>query len=108
MKMLDKLYFFDTYLHEVKDINEFTILNFNRSGGTDFNNVVNQCKTNGRNSVIITDGQDSVRDYIKNAFWVGVGGTTFNGGYGGDGAFNLYRKNRQCVAYQDNGQLVYV
>ena len=108
MKMLDKLYFFDSYLYEVKEINEFTILNFNKSGGTNFNNVINQCTRNGRNSVIITDGQDNCSNYIKNAFWVGVGGTDFQSGYGGGGAFDLYRKNKQCVTYRNNGTLEYV
>jgi hypothetical protein len=105
MNMLDKLYFFDTQLHEIKTINEFTILGFNKSGGTNFNNVVNQIKSNGRNSVVITDGEDSVREYIPKVFWVGVGGTDFHPYYGGEGAFGDYRKNGQCVTYNSSSGL---
>lgn len=99
MNMIDKLYFFDGGIYEIERVNEFTVLAFNKSGGTNFNNVINQCRSNGRNSVIITDGEDNVQDYIKNVFWVGVGGTRFTGGYGGGGAFEMYRKMGQCVTY---------
>jgi hypothetical protein len=98
MNMIDKLYFFDTQIYEIKNINEFTILGFDRSGGTNFNNVTKQCASNGRNSVVITDGEDSVENYLKNIFWVGVGGTNFSG-WGGEGAFKTYKGMRQCVTY---------
>jgi len=98
MNMIDKLYFFDTKIYEIKNINEFTILGFDRSGGTNFNNVTKQCASNGRNSVVITDGEDSVENYLKNIFWVGVGGTNFSG-WGGEGAFKTYKGMRQCVTY---------
>lgn len=98
MNMIDKLYFFDTQIYEIKNINEFTILGFDRSGGTNFNNVTKQCASNGRNSVVITDGEDSVQNYLKNIFWVGVGGTNFSG-WGGEGAFKTYKGMRQCVTY---------
>lgn len=102
LDMIDKLYFFDGGLYEIKNINEFTILGFNKSGGTDFNQVVDQVAANGRNSVVITDGEDTVKKYIKNIFWVGVGGTTFNGYYGGEGAFATYKSMKQCVTYNSN------
>ena len=98
MNMIDKLYFFDSQIYEIKNINEFTILGFDRSGGTNFDNVTLQCAQNGRNSVVITDGEDSVSDYKKNIFWVGVGGTQFHG-WGGEGAFATYKSMRQCVTY---------
>jgi hypothetical protein len=98
MNMIDKLYFFDTQIYEIKNINEFTILGFDRSGGTNFNNVTLQCAQNGRNSVVITDGEDSVDEYKKNIFWVGVGGTQFTG-WSGEGAFSTYKSMRQCVTY---------
>lgn len=101
MNMIDKLYFFDTSVYEIKDINEFTILGFDRSGGTDFNRVAAMCAANGRNSVVITDGEDSVASYFKNIFWVGVGGTTFTG-WGGEGAFQTYKATGQCVTYNSN------
>ena len=104
MNMIDKLYFFDGGMYEIERINEFTILAFDKSGGTNFNMVVDQCMKNGRNSVVITDGQDSVEKYIKNVFWVGVGGTDFSGGYSGHGAFEQYRANGQCVTYDHNSK----
>lgn len=105
MKMLDKLYFFDTSLYEIKNINEFTILAFNRSGGTDFDKVVNQARINGRNSVCITDGEDNCSEYIKNIFWVGVGGTQFTSYWGDGNAFDIYKTNKQCVTYNSGNGL---
>ena len=101
MGMIDKLYFFDGSMYEIEKINEFTILGFNKSGGTDFDNVIAQCQKNGRNSVIITDGEDRCSTYAKNVFWVGVGGTQF-GGYGGEGAFKQFKAARQCVTYNSS------
>ena len=57
-------------------------------------------QSEGNNSVVLTDGFDACQIYDKQAFWIGVGGTTFEG-YGRDesNAFNQFRKSRQCVAY---------
>lgn len=104
LNMIDRLYFFDGSLYEIKNINELTILSFSKSGGTDFEKVVANINKNGTNSVIITDGEDHCSTYSKQAFWVGVGGTQFNGGYWGgsdddSNAFNLYRASDQCVTY---------
>ena len=98
MGMIDNLYFFDGGLYEIKNVNEITILSFSKSGGTNFNNVINKIKENGNNSVIITDGYDSCREYSNQAFWIGIGGTTFDNNYG-DSAFPAYKGNKQCVAY---------
>jgi len=95
MNMIDKLYFFDTRIYEIKNINEFTILSFDRSGGTNFNLVVDQALSNKRNSVIITDGEDGVSKYAKNVFWIGIGGTKFSR----NDEFKTYRAIRQCVTY---------
>lgn len=95
MGMIENLYFFDGSLYKIDNVNEITILSFSRSGGTDFNKVIAKIKQNGNNSVIITDGYDSCNYYDKRAFWIGVGGTTFDR----YDAFSDYRANRQCVAY---------
>jgi hypothetical protein len=95
MNMIDKLYFFDTAIYEIKNINEFTILSFDRSGGTNFDRVVDQALANKRNSVVITDGEDGVNKYAKNVFWIGIGGTKFSR----NDEFKTYRALRQCVTY---------
>lgn len=95
MNMIDRLFFFDTGLYEIKNINEFTILSFDRNGGTDFDRVVDQALATKRNSVVITDGEDGVRKYAKNVFWIGIGGTRFQR----DDEFQTYRALRQCVTY---------
>jgi hypothetical protein len=95
MGMIDKLYFFDTSIYEIKNINEFTILSFDRSGGTNFDRVVEQTLANKRNSVVITDGEDGVNKYAKNVFWIGIGGTRFSR----NDEFKTYRALRQCVTY---------
>lgn len=97
MGMIENLYFFDGSLYKIDNINEITILSFSKSGGTNFNKVIEKIKQNGNNSVIITDGYDSCHEYSKQAFWIGIGGTQFQG-YSGD-AFKTYRATKQCVAY---------
>ena len=96
MGMIDNLYFFDNSLYKIDNVNEMTILSFSKSGGTNFNKVVEMINMNGNNAVVITDGFDSCETYSKQAFWIGIGGTTFNS-YGDE--FNTYKGNRQCVAY---------
>jgi len=100
MGMIENLYFFDGKLYKIDNVNEITILSFSKSGGTDFDKVVQKIKQNGNNSVVITDGFDSCKEYSKQAFWIGIGGTEFKG-YSGD-SFSTYRSNRQCVAYNSN------
>jgi len=95
MGMIENLYFFDGGLYEIKNANEISILSFSKTGGTNFNNVIAKIKDNGNNSVIITDGYDSCREYTKKAFWIGIGGTTFDR----SDAFATYRSVGQCVAY---------
>ena len=98
---IERLYFFDQTLYEIERINEYTILGFNQSGGTNFDNVVKNIDKNGRNSIVITDGEDSVSSYCKKAFFVGVGGTTFGKG------FDPYKEARQCVTLVEQ-EFVYV
>ena len=101
MGMIDNLYFFDCSLYKIDNVNEITILSFSKSGGTDFDNVVNMINANGNNAVVITDGQDRCTKYTKKAFWIGVGGTKFENDYG-DSLFSDYRNNSQCVTYNSN------
>lgn len=100
MGMIENLYFFDNFLYKIDNVNEISILAFSKSGGTNFNKVIDMVNTNGNNSVIITDGYDNCNKYSKQAFWIGIGGTTFEP-YG-DSAFNSYRANNQCVAYDSS------
>jgi hypothetical protein len=98
MGMIENLYFFDGGLYKIDNVNEITILSFSKSGGTNFNNVIDKIKENGNNSVIVTDGYDSCAHYDKKAFWVGIGGTKFDR----NDAFSSYRSNGQCVAYESS------
>ena len=100
MGLIENLYFFDTQLYKIDNVNDLTILGFSKSGGTNFNLVMEKIQEEGNNSVILTDGFDGCHTYDKKAFWIGVGGTQFEG-YGNDdsNAFNMFRKNKQCVSY---------
>lgn len=96
MGMIQNLYFFDDNLYEVKNVNEMTILAFDKTGGTNFDRVVDQVIINGENSVIITDGCDNVDRYVKEAFWIGIGKyANFQ-----NNGFDTYRKMQQCAAYE--------
>ena len=100
MGLIENLYFFESQLYKVDNVNDLTILGFSKSGGTNFNLVMEKIQEEGNNSVILTDGFDNCNIYDKKAFWIGVGGTQFDG-YGSDesNAFNMFRRNNQCVAY---------
>ena len=95
MGMIENLYFFNGNVIPIDNPNEVSILSFSKGGGTDFNEVVDNIKRTGNNSVIITDGNDNCQEYVKQAFWVGVGGTNFDR----KDAFLQYKDNKQCVAY---------
>jgi vacuolar-type H+-ATPase subunit E/Vma4 len=100
MGLIENLYFFESQLYKVDNVNDLTILGFSKSGGTNFNLVMEKIQEEGNNSVILTDGFNGCNIYDKKAFWIGVGGTQFKG-YGRDesNAFNMFRRNNQCVAY---------
>jgi hypothetical protein len=96
MGMIQNLYFFDDDLYQIKNVNEFTILAFNKTGGTNFNKVVDQIIINQENSVVITDGCDRVERYCKEAFWIGIGK---HADFQNNG-FDTYRKMKQCASYE--------
>ena len=98
MGMIENLYFFNSGIIPIENVNEISILSFSKGGGTCFNTVINNIKSTGNNSVIVTDGYDGCQEYTKQAFFVGVGGTRFDY-YGNESAFSIYKKNKQCVAY---------
>lgn len=105
MGMIENLYFFDSRLYHINNVNELSILSFSKSGGTDFNKVVQKIKAEGNNAVVITDGYDNCEEYSNKAFWIGIGGTRFDS-HGG--AFDDYRNGKQCVAYNEqNGKFEY-
>jgi len=98
MGMIENLYFFDDDLYHVKNVNEMTILAFDKTGGTNFSKVVQQIIQNQENAVVITDGCDNVDKYVKEAFWIGIGKyANFQ-----NNGFDTYRKMRQCAAYEPN------
>lgn len=105
MGLIENLYFFDNSIYEIDNINEVSILAFSKSGGTNFNKVVQKIRENGNNAIILTDGYDNVDEYTKHAFWIGVGGTKFSDK---SGQFPAYRKHKQCVAYDSyDGNFIY-
>ena len=95
MGMIQNLYFFDDDLYHIKNVNEFTILAFDKTGGTNFNKVADSIIVNQENAVVITDGCDRVEKYVKEAFWIGIGKyANFQ-----NSGFETYRKMSQCAAY---------
>lgn len=96
MGMIQNLYFFDDNLYQIKNVNEFTILAFDRTGGTNFDKVTDSIIMNQENAVVITDGCDRVEKYVKEAFWIGIGKyANFQ-----NNGFETYRKMKQCASYE--------
>lgn len=104
MKLVENVYFFNSSVHPLTGKNpEIELLAHNRSGGTDFDNVIQNINETQNNSVIVTDGEDNCYDYTSKAFFIGVGGAYFGGN-----AFEDFKKNKQCVLFdQSTGKLEY-
>lgn len=77
MKMLNKIYIFNTTVKEhKKDL--FSLANLGTSGGTCLNTVVEHIRKHPDNALVITDAEDRCSVYSEKAYFVGVKGARFN------------------------------
>ena len=94
MKMLNKIYIFNTNVREhKKDL--FSLANLGTSGGTSLNAVVEHIRKHADNALVITDAEDRCSIYSEKAYFVGVKGARFN-------TFN----NEVIKQYTDNNQMI--
>lgn len=100
------IYFFSTRLSPPQKT-AFDILSYIDGGGTDFGVVLDKCNNTNKNSVILTDCDNSnLKHYNKKVFWIGVNGADFRV-FRRLSTGTKYLKNKQCVVY-DNNNLKYV
>lgn len=96
MGILNDLYLFDNTVNQIKTT-ELNILLIGSGGGTHIEGVLSHVRKTGRNSVVLTDGDDNISTYLHNAFFVGVSVGTFHNFRGGDAVKYLERK--QCCVF---------
>jgi hypothetical protein len=103
MGILNNLYLFDDSVNQIKNT-ELNILLIGSGGGTRIENVLSNVRKTGKNSVVLTDGDDHISTYLHNAYFVGVSVGTFHNFHGGDA--KKYLQFQQCCIF--DGQKVQV
>jgi hypothetical protein len=101
MEYVENVYFFDSTLSKRFDGEDIMgIIKYESGGGTNFNNVIKKVISNGKNSIVLTDGQDNADLYTDKLFWVGIKGANFR--YFGSGDTKKYITNKQCIIQEGN------
>jgi hypothetical protein len=95
--LIKDIYIFDGSVKKVKDV--FHLMTIGCGGGTDFNNVLSNIKKTKMSSVILTDMQDHIGGYVKEAYFIGM--ETFVP-QGEKDVLNAYAINKQFVKYAKN------
>ncbi len=96
MGILNDLYLFDYDITKIKNT-ELNILLIGSGGGTHIERVLEHVRKTGRNSVVLTDGDDNINTYLHNAYFVGVSVGTFHNFHGGDA--RKYLQYKQCCIF---------
>lgn len=94
--ILNSMYTFDTRIESI-DNNIFDILSIECGGGTTINNVVQNITKTKKNSIILTDAQDSCSIYSEHCFFIGVNGSSFN--MFKPGVLKQYKENNQIIVF---------
>lgn len=101
MKLLNMGYGKDIYFFNdnVKLVDKDILLKSRTSGGTDIEKVIAHINKVNRPGLILTDMQDSIQTYSKNAYFIGMLGARFEGLQGEAKAFVT---QHQIVKYENN------
>lgn len=95
--LVKDIYVFDGSVKKVKDV--FHLMTIGCGGGTNFNNVLSNIKKTKMSSVILTDMQDHIGGYVKEAYFIGM--ETFVPS-GSDDVLNAYGTNKQFIKFAKN------
>lgn len=101
MDLLNELYEFQSTVTKV-DSNEYAIFNMGARGGTDITNVIRNVKKTGENSIVLTDAEDHVSEYLPNVVFLGVNGVNFRT-FKSCEVGKRYIENNQCVVMTSGG-----
>jgi len=97
---VEDVYPFESSIH--KKLTEKSQIALMRcTGGTDITAVVRKVNETGRPSVVITDMEDSIREYSPNVFFVGILDANFNN-FKRDAVGKQFLTNHQCIKYKDS------
>lgn len=97
MDLLNDLYEFQSSVTQLPS-DEIGILGMSARGGTDITNVIRKIKQTKNNSVVLTDAEDHVAEYMDNVFFIGVGGVNFHC-FQHSEAGKMYIERGQCVIF---------
>jgi hypothetical protein len=99
MGILNDLYLFDSDITQLKNT-ELNIMLIGSGGGTHIERVLEHVRKTGRNSVVLTDGDDYINTYLHNAYFVGVSVGTFHNFVSEGG--KKYLEYKQCCIFDGN------
>lgn len=102
MDMLNEVYLFNNSVTKFKN-DPISLAMLDTSGGTTTDNAIRSIEKNGVNAIVITDAEDTCREYSDKAFFIGVKGSRFS--HFKDDIIQQYSDNNQVVVF--DGTKVY-
>lgn len=98
MDMLNEVFLFNTNVRPCKN-DLISIAMIDCDGGTSLNTVARHIRKEGQNAIVITDAEDSMREYTEYAYIIGTDGASFRG-------FSPeYIEKQQCVIFDGKNVL---
>jgi uncharacterized protein with von Willebrand factor type A (vWA) domain len=94
MGMLNEVYLFNNSVTKFKN-DPISLAMLDTSGGTTTDRAINSIEKNGVNAIVITDAEDTCREYSDKAFFIGVKGSRFS-----------HFHHEIIQQYSDNNQVV--
>jgi hypothetical protein len=102
MDMLNEVYLFNNSVTKFKN-DPISLAMLDTSGGTTTDNAIRSIEKNGVNAIVITDAEDTCREYSDKAFFIGVKGSRFS--HFNHDIIEQYSDNNQVVVF--DGTKVY-
>jgi hypothetical protein len=102
MGMLNEVYLFNNSVTKFKN-DPISLAMLDTSGGTTTDNAIRSIEKNGVNAIVITDAEDTCREYSDKAFFIGVKGSRFS--HFKDDIIKQYSDSNQVVVF--DGTKVY-
>lgn len=100
LDLLNTLYEFQSSVTKLENT-EMAIFDMGARGGTDITNVIRSVKKSGENSVVLTDAEDHVSEYLPNVVFLGVNGVDFRT-FKSCEVGRQYIENNQCIVMRGN------
>lgn len=98
MGLINKIYLFDSRVREIPGV--FELIKASWGGGTSFDAVINNIKSQALPSIILTDMCDNISEYTRNAYFIGM--DLFRPSASPE-VINTYQFKKQFLVFNSNG-----